>query len=172
MQPGSTISLSDHLSLNYTGSFAHQTDTGDNPVKYSANYYLADVSVGKRNLGRIGGSYEVLGSDNGEAVFQTPLATLHAFQGWADVFLAPPVAGLEDISFYISGEMAWNTTATVRHHWFYLNDGDDFIGSEINASLAKRVNNNLAFLIKYARFSGKNEIADVSKFWFQMEIGF
>ena len=31
--------------------------------------------------------YELLGSDNGVAAFQTPLATGHIFNGFADVFL-------------------------------------------------------------------------------------
>jgi hypothetical protein len=34
--------------------------------------------------------YELLGSDNGEYGFATPLATLHKFNGWADQFLGTP----------------------------------------------------------------------------------
>ena len=37
--------------------------------------------------------YEELGSDGGVAAFQTPLATLHAFNGWADLFLTTPGDG-------------------------------------------------------------------------------
>ena len=36
----------------------------------------------------------MLGSDGGVAAFQTPLATLHAFNGWADLFLTTPARGL------------------------------------------------------------------------------
>src|SRR3546814_11261136 len=44
------------------------------------------------------GGYEVLGGDDGTGnrAFQTPLATKHAFQGWADVFLTTPADGIED----------------------------------------------------------------------------
>ena len=39
--------------------------------------------------------FEVLEGD-GTTAFQTPLATLHAFQGWADQFLVTPGAGVDD----------------------------------------------------------------------------
>jgi hypothetical protein len=39
--------------------------------------------------------YEVLGSDWTNS-FQTPLATLHAFQGATDLFLVTPARGVED----------------------------------------------------------------------------
>ena len=40
----------------------------------------------------------MLGGDNGSGnrAFQTPLATKHAFQGWADQFLTTPADGIED----------------------------------------------------------------------------
>ena len=40
--------------------------------------------------------YELLGSDGVTVAFSTPLATLHAFEGWADKFLATPAAGITD----------------------------------------------------------------------------
>ena len=45
------------------------------------------------------GGYEVLGADTGVALtsFQTPLATLHKFNGWADKFLVTPPNGLRDL---------------------------------------------------------------------------
>jgi hypothetical protein len=39
---------------------------------------------------------EVLGSNRGLAAFQTPLGTNHLFQGWADLFLTTPPAGIDD----------------------------------------------------------------------------
>ena len=38
--------------------------------------------------------YEVLGSDDGQRGFATPLATLHKFNGWSDQFLGTPDQGL------------------------------------------------------------------------------
>ena len=34
---------------------------------------------------------------NGTVALQTPLATLHAFNGWADKFLSTPANGLRDV---------------------------------------------------------------------------
>ena len=42
----------------------------------------------------------MLASDNSQG-FRTPLATLHAFNGWADLFLDTPPDGLSDI--YVRG---------------------------------------------------------------------
>src|SRR5690606_30123568 len=86
-------------SIRYTFEYATQSEAGDAPVEYSADYILAEVG-GKLPLSgaslelKVG--YEVLGSDDGNKAFTTPLATLHAFQGWTDRFLATPDAGIED----------------------------------------------------------------------------
>ena len=68
------------------------------PTPIPPNITLGDLGLEIRAL-RIGaGGYEVLGADNGVALtsFQTPLATLHKFQGWADKFLVTPPNGLRD----------------------------------------------------------------------------
>ncbi len=36
---------------------------------------------------------------NGAIGFATPLATLHIFNGWADLFLTTPANGLKDLYF-------------------------------------------------------------------------
>jgi len=50
----------------------------------------------------VGLNYEVLGGakagDNSTTAFQTPLATKHKFNGWADQFLATPGTGLADLN--------------------------------------------------------------------------
>ena len=65
---------------------------------YSTEYWHLDAGavVGIYDFG-VG--WEVLGGDDSTVLneaFQTPLATLHAFQGWADVFLSTPAAGIDD----------------------------------------------------------------------------
>ena len=71
---------------------ATQSDVADNPVSYDAEYALIDVSWAMQNGLTLGLAYESLGGDatTSGAAFRTPLATLHAFQGWADKFLATP----------------------------------------------------------------------------------
>ena len=72
-------------SFLYTTEFAQQTDGADSIADFSAAYLFAEVGY-KLNSTQLFLGYERLGSDNGLASFQTPLATKHAFNGWADIF--------------------------------------------------------------------------------------
>lgn len=86
--------------LKHYAEYAYQSDVGDNPVEYETYYYhIAPTLYYKNQYGWAGVTvgYEVLGSDDGAIGFSTPLATLHKFNGFADVFLATPANGLEDI---------------------------------------------------------------------------
>ncbi|GAC1581608.1 MAG: hypothetical protein NVS3B5_15720 [Sphingomicrobium sp.] len=90
--------LSKTAELSWAASYARQSEYHRNPNDYRANYYLVDgtldISQWKLNAG-----YEVLGADKGVALtsFQTPLATLFKFQGWADKFLTTPPNGVRDL---------------------------------------------------------------------------
>jgi hypothetical protein len=86
--------LSDALGVTYRFEAAQQSDTGNNPETVDAVYYRADLGL---VVGQVtfGAGYEVLGGGE-DGSFNTPLATLHKFNGWADRFLATPSDGLED----------------------------------------------------------------------------
>jgi len=75
---------------------AYQRDVGSNPNDVETEYWNLEVN-GKAGPVELRGGVEVLGgdSDGGDA-FSTPLATLHAFNGWADQFLVTPATGLLD----------------------------------------------------------------------------
>src|ERR1035438_4740700 len=47
-----------------------------------------------------GSDQHMVSTGKGRTGFQTPLATLHAFNGWDDVFLTTPADGLQDIYTY------------------------------------------------------------------------
>ena len=59
--------------------------------------YATGYAFGRKNSTGLAG-YEVL-QGNGAIGFQTPLANLHPFQGWAEVFLTKPPNGLKDAYF-------------------------------------------------------------------------
>ena len=96
------------VSLTYNASYAIQSDAsldkdGKDEAPIDASFYT--LSVGANISGVIvGGGYEVLGEANGDSVkgFTTPLATLHKWQGFADVFLGRTAGsnnnGLVDLS--------------------------------------------------------------------------
>lgn len=93
--------LNDSLTYNYRFEYAHQTDYGDGPIPYDADYVRVEQGLTWSGLtGTL--VYELLGSDNGIAAFQTPLATGHIFNGFADVFLVIPPTGLQD--FYVEAK--------------------------------------------------------------------
>jgi len=89
--------LSKLVKLSYSASYAVQSDYHRNPNHYSADYYLIEAGLAYKAFS-LGAGYEVLGADEGVAFtsFQTPLATLHKFQGWADKFLTTPPNGIQD----------------------------------------------------------------------------
>jgi len=90
--------LGNKLGYNYRFEYARQTSYGNAPVNYDVNYVRVEQGLTWSGLTTTL-IYELLGSDNGTAAFQTPLATGHIFNGFADVFLVTPPTGLQD--FYV-----------------------------------------------------------------------
>lgn len=87
----SSLPLGGGTTLNLAGSWARQSDYGSNPFDYRADYATLQGALTAQQFTLTGG-WEMLGSDSGRAV-QTPMASLHIFNGWADVFLTTPDAG-------------------------------------------------------------------------------
>jgi hypothetical protein len=153
---------------------ATQRDYGNNPAAFDLNYYAANAGV-QRGGWRFGVGGEVL-EGNGVRGFATPLATLHAFQGWADVFLTTPGDGVRDLN----GTIAWTDetppfgrtlTLTVRAHDFSSDDGDTDFGDEFDISANWRINQRWAVEAKAAFFDGDDpRFADRSKIWLAVEL--
>ena len=96
-----SLPLATGVKLNLAASYAKQSDWKNGPVDFSADYIALEGALAFKRLGVTAG-YELKGSSNNRAV-QTPMATLHKFDGWADRFLVTPNAGLEDT--YIGREL-------------------------------------------------------------------
>jgi len=164
--------------LNLTASYARQFDMGANPFDYSADYLAGEAGLAVPALTVFGG-WEKLGSDGsvpGGRALQTPLATLHKFNGWADLFLTTPNAGLEDayagVTYKFEHVKALpGLNAAVTYHQFDSDLGDVEYGTEWNASLGFKVGR-VAMLAKYADYRAKDFGSDTQKLWLQAEIGF
>jgi hypothetical protein len=80
------LPLSRTVALALTGSFARQSNYGNNTRAYNVNYYLADAALTVKNQ-TVSVGYELMGADanavGGTWSMQTPMATLHVFDGWA-----------------------------------------------------------------------------------------
>ena len=164
----------DKFSLVWEGSYAQQSDYADNPNDYAAHYGLAELTLRPGNFAfKFRG--EILGSDNGQAL-QTPLASLHRFQGFSDQFLQTPDDGVRDYSvlaqydFGAIGPFS-NVTSFARHHWFEADtDGRDY-GRELNLSLKAKLNKT-GFALEYANYKAETFSIDTQALFLTTEISF
>lgn len=158
--------------LCYSAEYADQSDYSANPVEYDADYALAELTFGNADW-ELQAGYELLGSDDGKAAVQTPLATLHKFQGWADKFLTTPTAGLVDT--YVGGTVKFHDYAftAVAHEYEGDEGGEDF-GTETNLQVAKTFAKNYTVTLKYADYQSGDVTAftDTSKIWLMAEAKF
>lgn len=118
------------VELGWELDYAVQRDHGDNPRHDLDLDYAHAAGSARLAAVRLEAAIERLEGD-GVSAFQTPLATLHKFDGWADLFLVTPPDGLEAISLAASGDLgpvAW--TARV---WDFAaeNEGRDY-GRELD----------------------------------------
>lgn len=158
--------VGDDMKLLYTAEYASQ-EFDQNSVDFDADYY--NISGGLSVSGftfQVG--YEVLGSDDGNYIFSTPLATLHAHNGWADMFIVgPPSEGLVDLSFSIAGKLAGGKFKIVYHDYEADDDSPaiDDIGDEINLVYSRKFGKNYSAGIKYASYSADDYKVDTDKLW-------
>jgi hypothetical protein len=95
--------------------------------------------------------HEVLVGDGTHSV-QTPLATLHAFNGWADQFLTTPATRLED-TYFSAGCAVTGLNLLAVYHDFKANKGAGDFGTELNLQVMKKINKIYSLIAKYASYS-------------------
>ncbi len=161
-------------SVFYQAAFATQQAT-EAGVEYDPDYLLLEGGVAITDMD-IKFAYEVLGSDNGQASFTTPLATLHKFNGWADVFVASTFTatalplGLVDTSVSISSQVSGDSKiAGVKwsavFHTYDSDQGSVDYGSEFDLIASMKFNKYYSGGIKYASYSADSFSVDTDKFW-------
>ncbi|MFM9090877.1 MAG: hypothetical protein ACKOUK_03945 [Verrucomicrobiota bacterium] len=152
----------------YRLEVARQTDHGASPLDYAARYLAAESGVTFPRGGLVAG-VEVLGHDAG-VPFRTPLATLHPFNGWADVFSAIPAGGLRDGSLRLQADLPGALALSVRRHWFRSDRGGARLGEEYDVMLSRRFGPAWTALAKLADFrAAARGFPDVRKSWLQLE---
>jgi hypothetical protein len=175
-------------SFMYTLEYAQQKGAASNPLDYKANYTLIEASTTFGRFVPLVG-YEVLGSDGGKKGFATPFATLHAFNGWADRFLATPKEGIKDMYASLTATVMGAQLVAAYHSYeadekslaagATLGKIIDY-GSEWNFSASKKFGP-VVYTAKYAMFDNGNWVqkigtkalaSDTSKFWLQADWNF
>ncbi|MFZ4607320.1 MAG: hypothetical protein ACOYM5_13795 [Caulobacter sp.] len=159
-------------SLTWEVEYARQGDYGSNPARFDLDYVALAAGL-KKDSRYITVGLERL-DGNGVRGFGTPLATLHAFQGWADVFLATPARGVKDINLRVGATVPVGTRklklAAAAHDFTDADGGLDY-GSEIDASASLPLTPKLSFEMKAARFNGDTPaFADRTKVWITLEL--
>ena len=162
------------LTFDYRLEYARQTNYGNQPVDYGVNYARIAPGLSWRGLTTTL-IYELLGSDNGAAAFQTPLATGHIFNGFADVFLVTPTTGLQDYYFdvryklpKIEGDLSFlNGLLLIGQYHEFRSDVDDIdYGSEFDFYTLLPLRDGFYAQFKYANYQADGFATDREKFIF------
>ncbi|WP_281212223.1 alginate export family protein [Shewanella insulae] len=168
----------DQLKFNYEAEYAQQSEGGNNPVSYSAAYYKLGAGINFDAFGAKVG-YEVLGSDDGKAGFITPLATLHAFNGWTDKFLFGGKGnwenGIVDTHVILTAKLA-GLKLLAKYHKFDSDYGDVDMGKEWGVAATYPFAKHYSVGVKYASFSGADAgygfSNDTDKLWLTFQANY
>lgn len=152
--------------LLYAAEYARQVSYADNPKSFGLDYYLIEpgvaYGVAEARLG-----YEVLGSDGTNAV-QTPLATGHLFQGWADLFLTTPAGGIDDLYISAKAPVHGVKLAAIWHN-FDADKGGAHYGQEFDAIASYRLPgpylSHFTLDLIYANYQADGFAVDTQKYW-------
>jgi Alginate export len=169
--------LSKVAKLTYLASYARQSDYNRNPNNYSADYVAAELGVEAKGLKLLGG-YELLGSSSGLAFtsLQTPLATLHKFNGAADLFLTTPPNGLQDLYGTIGYTKLkvgpFDSIGVLATYHDYKSDRLSLnYGDEINLQVVAKLKK-YTFTLKYADYNARSFATDTKKLFASVEWAF
>lgn len=161
--------------LGYAVEFARQSEHADNPSNFDVDYYLIEPRISRGGVSAWLG-YEVL-EGNGASAFQTPLATLHKFQGFADRFLTTPANGVEDayVGVKYVRPRVWLfdfVSAAAIYHDFEAENSSAGLGDELDAVLSAGFHKRYKLTLKAASYDADTFSTDTDKVWIQLDAAF
>lgn len=152
---------------------AYQDGASSTPFYVGNSYYAHLTGVYEFGCNKIGLGWEYLSKD-----FVTPLATVHAFNGFADVFIGRRIGivnnpGLNDV--YISHKWKtpfWGLNFAQFAHLFGDNDSNFDYGWEYDAVLSKKFNDNFTAITKFAYYDADSFASDTTRFTVELNYKF
>ncbi len=160
------------MTLGLVLEYAYQSDYGNHPSSYDAYYFRVEPSVSFQGL-TLKGGLEILDGD-GSNSFKTPFALLHAYNGWADQFLATPGNGLQDVYGSASYRFGSQNTpefldgvrVTVAYHDFQAEDVSMDYGTEWDGAVIVPFGSHVTAGLKFASYEADMFKVDSEKVWF------
>jgi len=157
---------------NIHAEFAYQTESGDQPSS-SGTYFAGRIDK------KVGGFGLWAGFERLDEDFITPLATVHAFNGFADTFIGNRI-GLADwdgiTDFYVGASKKFGSyLVKTKAHYFADADLSNTYGWEVDAVVVKPITKNVKALAKFAYYFGDDggDFAnDVSQASVQLDFSF
>lgn len=144
------------LEYRYSFSAAKQVDNGGSTRDFDLNFFAGEFGASVGGVTLLGG-FEFFEGD-GATGFTTPLATLHKFNGFADMFAGNSAGlggglpqGLEDY-YAMIGFSVGPVPIELYYHSFETENVSDFLGSEIDAVASYKVNEYITLVSKYAKY--------------------
>lgn len=143
--------------FSYAFSYARQTDNGGSARDFELDFLAGELGA------KVGAFDFALGADlkegDGATGFTTPLATVHAFDGFADVFAANSLGlagglarGLHDYYASAGYTLPGKFPVKVYYHKFKTDVGDMDLGNEVDIVVTRKINDYLSVLAKYAKY--------------------
>ena len=154
--------------LAYNATYATQSDYRRNTTAYDLDYWSVDVA-GTFDIYTVKAGFESL-EGNGTRGFTTPLATVHAFQGWSDAFVQATggnkgfVDGIEDFNLTFNAKprfkltYLFNSDLIVRYHDFNDQKTGADLGHEWDLQAQAAVTPKLSVALKYADFEREAKV--------------
>lgn len=172
---GGSQALDDDWTVLYEGSLAYQEDYADNPANFDLWYYRIEPGIAYDGF-KLKAGYEVLEGD-GTNAFQTPLATLHKFNGLTDQFLTTPPDGLEDLYLSFDAPLpgeGWLDDLTFKagYHQYWAEKGGSHYGWEWDAGIFKKITTDFGSFnlgAQYASYDADNFASDTDKLWLTVQ---
>jgi hypothetical protein len=157
--------------FGWTLEAARQVDYANDPQHFAHAYWLLEPAWTAHGITAKAG-WEHLAGD-GRHALQTPLATLHVFNGWDDQFNVTPPGGLDDRYLALNGSFGGKRLPAglgwvVSYHDYHADHGGRY-GNEWDASLSLPLAPSLTGLLKVADYHADGYGHDDKKLWVQLE---
>lgn len=159
--------LNDKHHIRYRAEWLDQEPYSNGAPINEAEYLALEVGYEAARWG-VGANLEQLGGD-GMYGFQRPLATLHAYNGWADRFLNTPADGLVDV--FLNARFSFEKfVLKAQYHSFEADNGNADYGDEFGLVLSRQLCQRVDALLKYAHHDAEGIAPDVQKFWLSFRV--